>query len=237
MTCMGFAIWWRYRDQWGALKQFEGTVHGAHGKPLQIAGKTEHLDIQWGEARGRASFIVIMGLESPPCLIGMDIMRPLRVHIDVTNGTATPAQPDPQTVHLNAAQSQQPQKRLPSQTTSKPLAPQPLGETPSPRASLSPEGTADPSSTQPQRQEIPLSGARSSALPSLEIPPQPPLEPSQVLTYRLPHRALPTLTLLAALGCCRQRISPPRQRALSVATIHGPPRTSSFALMMLSRPL
>ena len=33
-------------------------------------------------------------------------MPPLRVHIDVTNGTATPAQPDPQTVHLNAAQQQ-----------------------------------------------------------------------------------------------------------------------------------
>ena len=36
----------------------------------------------------------------------MDIMRPLRVHIDVTRGTATPAQPDPQTIHLNAAQTQ-----------------------------------------------------------------------------------------------------------------------------------
>ena len=95
VTCLGFAIWWRYRAQWGALKQFEGAVHGAHGKPLNIAGRTEHLDIQWGEARGRASFIVIVGLESPPCLIGMDIMRPLRVHIDVTNSTAKPAQPDP----------------------------------------------------------------------------------------------------------------------------------------------
>ena len=42
----------------------------------------------------------------------MDIMRPLRVHIDVTNGTATPAQPDPQTVHLNAAQSQQQRKKM-----------------------------------------------------------------------------------------------------------------------------
>ena len=51
----------------GALKQFEGTVHGAHGKPLHIAGKTQHLDIQWGEARGQASCIVIVGLESPPC--------------------------------------------------------------------------------------------------------------------------------------------------------------------------
>ena len=98
VTCLGFSVWWRYRTQWGPLRQFEGTVHGAHGKPLQIAGKTQHLNLQWGEARGRACFIVIVGLESPPCLIGMDIMRPLRVHIDVTHGTATPAQPDPQTV-------------------------------------------------------------------------------------------------------------------------------------------
>ena len=74
ITCLGFAIWWRYRAQWGALKPFASAVHGAHGKPLQIAGRTEHLDIQWGEARGRASFVVIIGLESPPCLIGMDIM-------------------------------------------------------------------------------------------------------------------------------------------------------------------
>ena len=75
-------------------------MHGAHGKLLQIAGKTQHLNLQWGEARRRACFIVIIGLESPSCLIGMDIMRQLLVRIDVTNGTATPAQPDPQTIHL-----------------------------------------------------------------------------------------------------------------------------------------
>ena len=106
VTCMGFSVWWRYRAQWGPLKPFGGVVHGAHGKPLQIPGKTQHLDLQWGEVCGRAYFIVIIGLESPPCLIGMDIMRPLRIRIDVTNGTATPAQPDPQTIHLNAAQQQ-----------------------------------------------------------------------------------------------------------------------------------
>ena len=108
VTCMGFSVWWQYRTQWGPLKPFEGVVHGAHCKPLQIAGKTQHLNLQWGEARGRASFIVIIGLESPPALIGMDIMLPLRVHIDVTRGTATLAQPDLQTIHLNAAQMQNP---------------------------------------------------------------------------------------------------------------------------------
>ena len=144
VTCLGFSVWWRYRVQWGALKQFEGTVHGAHSKPLQIAGRTQHLDIQWGEARGRASFIVIVGLESPPCLINMDIMRPLHVHIDMTNGTATPAQPDPQTVHLNAAQSQKQRKEMSL-----------------PGAGLRSSQTADPPPTQPQRREKPLPEAGS----------------------------------------------------------------------------
>ena len=92
VTCLGFDIWWRYRAQWEPLRQFEGAVHGAHGKPLQIAGKTQHLDLQWGEARGRACFIVIVGLESPPCLIGMDIMRPFHVHAwDCDPCTARPS--------------------------------------------------------------------------------------------------------------------------------------------------
>ena len=103
---MGFSVWWQYHTQWGPLKPFEGVVHGAHGKPIQIAGKAQHLNLQWGNARGRASFIVIIGLESPPVFIRTDIMRPLRVRIYVTNGTTTPAQPDPQTIHLNAAQEQ-----------------------------------------------------------------------------------------------------------------------------------
>ena len=124
VTCMGFSVWWQYCTQWGPLKPFGGIVHGAHEKPLQIAGKTQHLDLQWGEARGRACFIVIVGLESPPCLIGMDIMRPLRVRIDVTNGTATLAQPDPQPVHLNAAQQQK--VTAPPRDT----APQPLSSPP-----------------------------------------------------------------------------------------------------------
>ena len=158
VTCLGFSVWWRYHTQWGDLKQFEGTVHGAHGKPLQIASRTQHLDIQWGEARGRASFIVIVGLESPPCHIGMDIMQPLHVHIDVTNGTATPAQPDPQTGHLNAAQSQQ-------QHQEKSL----------PGAGLRSSQATDPSPTQPQRSEKPLPEAGSPTMGNASPPqiPQP----------------------------------------------------------------
>ena len=117
VTYMGFSVWWQYRTQWGPLKPFEGVVHGAHGKPLQIAGKTQHLNLKWGKARGRASFIVIIGLESTPVLIRMDIMQPLRVHIDVTRGTTTPAQPDPQTIHLNTAQTQNPPRQPRSTAT------------------------------------------------------------------------------------------------------------------------
>ena len=144
-------------------------MHGAHGKPLQIAGRTKHLDIQWGEARGQASFIVIVGLESPPCLIGMDIMRPLRVHIDVTNGTATPAQPDPQTVYLNAAQSQQQRKEMSL-----------------PGAGLRSSQTADPPPTQPQRREKPLLEAGSPTMGTAS----PPQIPQQREDIPLPRAQL-----------------------------------------------
>ena len=183
VTCLGFSVWWRYRAQWGALKQFEGTEHGAHGKPLQIAGRTQHLDIQWGEARGGASFIVIVGLESPPCLIGMDIMRLLRVHKDVTNGTATPAQPDPQTVHLNAVQSQQRRQEKPlpgaglrsAQATNPPPNQPPQGEKPLPEAGSPTMGTASPPQIPQPREETPLPRAQLSpggAADSSRIQPQ-----------------------------------------------------------------
>ena len=211
VTCLGFAIWWRYRAQWGALKPFESTVHGAHGKPLHIAGKTEHMDIQWCEARGRASFIVIVGLELPPCLIGMDIMRPLRVRIDVTEGTATPAQPDPQTIHLNAAQTRQPQKRLPPPTSLPPL-PQ---EGPASGASLPrPPGQSHPLLLCPsaragrwQRQRVRLLLKQRGPLHLL-------LDLLQHRLSLLHHLTLLILTRLAVLGCFKQQIFLPRQLAL-----------------------
>ena len=199
VTCLGFAIWWRYRAQWGALKPFESTVHGAHGKPLNIADRTEHLDIQWGEARGRASFIVIVGLESPPCLIGMDIMRPLRVRIDVTEGTATPAQTDPQTIHLNAVQTRKPQKRPLSQPTSPPPLPQGQQHRPLLCPSAR-EGNW-------QRPGVQLFLNRQIFL-------QPLLNHIQHHPTLLHHLTLLTLTRLAVLGCFKQQTFLPRQLAL-----------------------
>ena len=235
VTCLGFAIWWRYRVQCGALKQFEGTVHGAHGKPLNIAGRTEHLVSQWGEARGRASFIVIVGLESPPCMIGMDIMRPLRVHIDVTDGMATPAQSDPQTIHLNAAQRQQPQKRPPAQTAS---PPQKSREKPASGASLPTIGTAAPSSPQLQRQENPLAEGRSAALPPpASLPPAP---AEHCPNFPASH-APPDLTHPHTASCARlrQKADIPPETARLVRC-HNPWPTEDvffFAPMVLSRPL
>ena len=193
VTCLGFAIWWRYRIQWGALKPFTSTVHGAHGKPLHIAGRTEHLDIQWGEARGRACFIVIVGLESPPCLIGMDIMRPLRVRIDVTEGTATPAQPDPQTIHLNAAQAPQPQKKLLPQPARSPPLPQEAAVS---GASLQTHRKVTTPPPLPQHQGRLLAEAGSVTPPeSAPIPANPPgpppapVQPTAPSNHAHPHTA------------------------------------------------
>ena len=259
MTCLGFSVWWRYCAQWGALKQFEGTVHGAHGNPLQIAGRTQHLDIQWGEARGRASFIVIVGLESPPCLIGMDIMRPLRVHIDVTNGTATPAQPDPQTVHLNAAQSQQWRQEMPlpgaglrsSQVTNPPPTQPQQGEKQLPEAGSPTMGTASPPQIPQPREEIPLPRAQLSpvgAADSSRIQPQrkeiplpgagmsaPPLteipRPAAASTGEL----LPNAQLSTAPQCTATPHTASCARLLQTADI-PPRRLASFAATIRGLP-
>ena len=185
VTCLGFAIWWRYRAQWGSLEPFANTVRGAHGKPLQIAGKTQHLDIQWGEARGRASFIVIVGLESPPCLIGMDIMRPLRVRIDVTEGTATPAQPDPQTIHLNAAQTQ-PQPSIPLSEQKNPLLP--AQEAASQGASLPRAATTSPP-LPAQQGRLPVTEEARAPSPAACQPIPPPGFPPAYPNSAHPHIA------------------------------------------------
>ena len=78
----------------GSLEAFQGSRPRRSRQTSPDSWQNPAPQPTMGEARGRASFIVIIGLESPPVLIGMDIMRPLRVRIDVTNGTATPAQPD-----------------------------------------------------------------------------------------------------------------------------------------------
>ena len=202
VTCLGFAIWWCYLARWGALKPFTSPVHGAHGKPLHIAGKTEHLDIQCGEARGRASFVVIVGLESPPCLIGMDIMRPLRVRIDVTEGTATPVQPDPQTIHLNAAQAPRPQKKLLPQPARSPTLPQEAAVS---GASLQTHREVTTPPPPPQHQGRLLAEAGNVTSPeSAPIPAEPPgLRPAPVLPtapFKLahPHTASCARLLLTA---------------------------------------
>ena len=192
VTCLGFAIWWRHRAQWGALEPFTSAVLGAHGKPLNIAGQTRHLDIQWGEARGRASFIIIVGLEAPSCLIGMDIMRPLRVRIDVVEGTATPMQPDPQTIHLNAAQTQP----LPRPTPALPPPP----ETTVPGASLPAPKVIPDSSSLPQQLGRLLTERRDSTSPPAA--PQP-VQASGSPTAPVLSPAMPSMAHPHTASCAR----------------------------------
>ena len=229
VTCLGFSVWWRYSAQWGLLRQFEGTVHGAHGKSLQIAGKTQHLDLQWGEAHSRACFIVIVGLESLPFLIGMDIMRPLRVHIDVTDGTATPAQPDPQTVHLNAAQQQQQRMDMPLPevgspavgAASPPRPPQQRIEMPLTGVGPPAMGAAFPSPPQQQRMEMPLPGV------STPVPPIAETSPAATLLTALPGEPLSTTPATASPSVDSPSAAPhAASHALLLQTADIPPETA-----------
>ena len=87
-------------------------------------------------------------------------MRPLRVHINVTHGTVTPAQPDPQTVHLNAAQSRQKQSEknglAPLETACPPQKPQQRMKMLVQGAEIPASNTAHAPPSQPQRKKMPL---------------------------------------------------------------------------------
>ena len=104
----------------------------------------------------------------------MDIMRPLRVHIDVTHGTATPAQPDPQTVHLNAAQSRQkpPEKNglAPLETTCPPQKPPQRMKMPLQGAEISASTAAYAPQSQPQRKKMPLVETDFAAVDTTQLP-------------------------------------------------------------------
>ena len=134
-------------------------------------------------------------------LIGMDIMRPLRVRIDVTEGTATPAQPDPQTIHLNAAQTQPPQERpLPKPTQALP---------PPPEAAVS--GASLPTPKVDQDSPFCLSNwagcQQKERTPSLLQPLLGQYKPLDLLppwSYHLLYLKWLILTQLAVLGSCRQ---------------------------------
>ena len=217
------------------------------------------MDIQWGEARGWASFIVIVGLESPPCLIGMDIIRPLHVHIDVTNGTATPAQPDPQTLHLNAAQSQQrcQEKRLPGtglhppQATGPPPGLPPQGGKPLPEAGSPTMRTASPPQiTQPQEETLlpraqlsPRGAADSSRIQpqrkemplpgdGMSAPPLPEIpRPAAASTGEFP----PSAPLSTAPPCTATPHTASCARLLQTADI-PPRRLASFAATICGLP-
>ena len=92
-------------------------------------------------------------------------MQPLRVRIDVTNGTATPTQPDPQTVHLNAIQQQRKEVSPPN------AAPQPLPALPQ---ETSPPAARQPLPSLPQEIAPPAANphtaSRAQLLQTVEIP-------------------------------------------------------------------
>ena len=119
----------------------------------------------------------------------MDIMRPLRVRIDVTEGTATPSQPDPQTIHLNAAQTQPPRKRLLPQPAHALLPPPEAAVSGAPLPTH--RATANPPPL-PQHQGRLLAEAGSAAPPATApIPAEPPgLPPAPVpptAPFKLAH--------------------------------------------------
>ena len=128
----------------------------------------------------------------------MDTMRPLRVRIDVTEGTATPAQPDPQTIHLNAAQTQPPQERpLPRPAQA---LPPPQGATVSGASLPTPRTATSPPSLSQQQGRL-LADAESTSPPQAASRPAPASgsPPAAVLPPASPEMAHPHTASCARL--------------------------------------
>ena len=124
--------------------------------------------------------------------------------------TATPAQPDPQTIHLNAAQKQPPQEQLlPKPAHALP----PPQEAAVPGASLpTPRVAANPPPLPQHQGRLLAQGVRPPLLPRHIL--LKPLDFLQLQSHLRHHPNWLTLTRLAVLGCFRQQIFLPRQLAL-----------------------
>ena len=177
----------------------------------------------------------------------MDIMRPLRVHIDVTHGTSTPAQPDPQTVHLNSAQSRQQRKKMPlpgtkfpAVETARPPQSQPQREKmPLSETDFAAVGAACPPQAQPQRMKMPLPEVGSPAVGAASPPkfsqqrkkmPLPEIYPSTMgaaySSHPQPQRREMPLPETKILAPPIAEISPP---AASAAALPGGPLSNASA--------
>ena len=90
VSCIGEDLYGQNQDTWGPLSPYTAAVQGADGEPLSIIERTQYLHLTWGSASGRVRFLVIPGITQPHLLIGMDIMVPLEVRIDMKAKLAMP---------------------------------------------------------------------------------------------------------------------------------------------------
>ena len=114
-------------------------------------------------------------------------MRPLRVRIDVTEGTATPAQPDPQTIHLNAAQTQPPQERPVPKPA--PALPPPQEATVSGASLPTPRVVTSPPSPPSQQGRLLTEAERVTPPSAASRPAQSPGSPPASTNLAYPHTA------------------------------------------------
>ena len=95
VSCLGYETYVANQHHWGPLEKEPRNFLAAGGKSLDLVGRTSYLPIRWGEVEGFARFIVAKDLKDPDAILGMDLLVPLKVKIDIGKGTIHAAKPAP----------------------------------------------------------------------------------------------------------------------------------------------
>ena len=89
-TCCSQKWYEKNKVALGGLLRSKGRVVGVGNTPIPVTGRTQLVDLTWNNAKTRISILVIPTLEGQDVILGMDLLRPLGVHIDAHKGTAEP---------------------------------------------------------------------------------------------------------------------------------------------------
>ena len=90
-SCCRWGWFRKWSSQLGPVVKSDKVVIGVGNCPIKLKGTTRPLEIEWGEARGRAKFALLPSLVEVDVIIGMDILNAMDVRIDAAMARAQPA--------------------------------------------------------------------------------------------------------------------------------------------------
>ena len=89
-SCLSSTFYNQHQHKLGPLR-YTSPVQGADGTRLAVAGQTRQLPLEWEHNIFETSLIVLKGLSGIDGILGMDVLKPLKVKISAHEHSATPS--------------------------------------------------------------------------------------------------------------------------------------------------